>query len=87
MSETWNEATIETVKKKGGKEILLRNIYAGMENHPLVTPFHKEVWRSDKQQPRYQNQIRRCLTTLTNNGTLIRVSKGKYSLKDKANSK
>ena len=87
MSETWNEATIETVKKKGGKEILLKDIYAGMESHPLITPFHKEVWRSDKQQLRYQNQIRRCLTTLRRNGILVLESRGVYSLKEKAISK
>ena len=60
MPETWNEAIIETIKIQGGNKIPTKDIYAGMESHPLITPFHKEVWRSDKQQMRYQNQIRRC---------------------------
>lgn len=85
MPENWNEAIIGTVKKKGGKEILLQDIYAGMENHPLVTPRLKEPWKTDKQL-RYHTWINSYLSVLVRKGILVRVSRGVYSLNDKASS-
>lgn len=86
MNENWNEAIIETVKKLGGKEILLRDIYAGMESRPLVKPYHKEPWRA-KLQPRFHTWINSYLSALVKKGVLVRVSRGMYSLKDKTTPK
>ena len=86
MSETWKEAIIKIIMKKGGKEISVKDIQAGMENHPKVTPKHKEPWRANLQ-PRYHTAINKILSDLVKDGILVRVSRGIYSLKDKASSR
>ena len=85
MHETWEEAITKIVKNNGGEEISVKDIQAGMENHPLVTSHHKKPWRENLQ-PRYHTWINSYLSSLVNNGVLIRVSRGMYSLKDKASS-
>ena len=60
MSETSEEAILETMKRLGGEEIPLKKIYDGMDTHPLVTPYHGKSWKSGKQS-RYECWIKKSL--------------------------
>jgi len=75
----WEKAIIEAIRSRGGKGIHLQDIYKEMVHHPLVTHYHKEPWKPGGQ-PRYQNQIRRRLTSLKRKGTVVRIVRGIYSL-------
>ena len=86
MFETWDEAIIRIVKNNGSEEISVKDIQAGMENHPLVTSHHKKPWRANLQ-PRYHTAINKTLSNLVRDDSLDRVSTGIYSLKNKAISK
>ena len=77
-NETWNEAILRIVRAKAGV-ISLPEIYQEMEQHPLVTPRHRELW--DNGQPRYQCAIRRRLTTLCRRSEVrnVNVGRGLYT--------
>ena len=75
MSETWNEAILRIVREQAGV-ISLQEIYQEIEQHPLVTPRHRELWKNG--QPNYQCAIRRGLTTLYRRGEVRRVGQGLY---------
>ena len=76
MSETWDEAILRIVRASPGV-ISLRGIYQEMEQHPLVTLYHREPWKKGGQ-PSYQCATRRRLTTLCERGEVRRVDRGLY---------
>ncbi|TAK01650.1 hypothetical protein EPO44_08935 [bacterium] len=77
--EHWKKTVLGFIEQRGWDVVRLQEIYAEMENHPLVTPYHMQPWRPGLQ-PRYQCWIRRYLTDLVREGNIRRVSRGKYSL-------
>ncbi len=74
MSETWDEAVLKVLK---GRQVVmsLQEIYEGMENHPLVTPYHKQY---EYGQPSYHNYIRSILAKLKKSGAVRHVSRSRY---------
>ena len=74
MSDIWEEAVLRIVK--ANKEVTsLQEIYREMENHPLVTPHHRELWGG---QPNYHHWIRSVLAKLRKRGAIQRVGRGRY---------
>ena len=49
MTETWNEAVLSVLRRRRAV-MSLKEIYEAMDNHPLITPHHKDMWGS---QPNY----------------------------------
>lgn len=79
MSETWEEAILHTMKRLGGKGLPLQKIYKGMETHSLVTPYHGQSWKPDKQ-ARYECWIRSVLARLKKKGLVKQIARAIYSL-------
>lgn len=76
MSDTWEQAVLRVISNRG-EPMFLKDVYKEMENHPLVTPYHKELWES---QARYKHWIRSTLARLCNERKVTRVERGIYSL-------
>ena len=74
MSETWNEAVLNVLRRRQAV-MSLQEIYEGMENHPLVTPHHKQYSHG---QPNYHHWIRSSLRRLKVNGAVRHVSHSRY---------
>lgn len=74
MAETWEEAVLYVLSKKG-TVMSLREIYRSMEDHPLVTHFHREYSSS---QERYKDWIRSRLANLKRQGCVEHVGRGLY---------
>lgn len=74
MSETWDEAVLRIVRANAGP-ISLQEIYQEMEQHPLVTPHHREEWGH---QPRYHHWIRSSLGRLKNENKVRHVGRSLY---------
>jgi len=77
MTDTWEQAVLRVISNKGREPIHLRDIYKEMENHPLVTHYHNELWGS---QAKYKHWIRSALARLKNEGKIVRVERAIYSL-------
>ena len=75
MAETWEEAVLRIVRNYEGP-IALQEIYRQMENHPLVTPHHRELWRG---QPNYHHWIRSLLAKLKDRGAIQHVGRSLYN--------
>ena len=75
MSETWEEAILRIVRAKEG-DISLQEIYRAIESHPLVTPYHKELW---DRQPRYHHWVRSELAKVCKRGAIRHVGRGLYT--------
>lgn len=75
MSESWEETVLRIVRAKNGA-ISLQEIYRAMEQHPLVTPHHREEWRG---QPNYHHWIRSAMARLNHRGAVRRVGRGLYT--------
>jgi hypothetical protein len=74
---TWKIAVLEVLKGHSGKPVDLQDIYVELWRHPLVTDRHGESW-SPGLQHRCGGWIRRCLTTLVEEGTVERIKKSTY---------
>ena len=74
MPDTWEEAVLRIVKTNKGA-ISLQEIYRKLESHPLVTPYHRELWTK---QPYYHHWIRAALGKLKNRGAIQHVGLGLY---------
>jgi hypothetical protein len=74
-SETWAEAILGTVRSHRGT-ISLQEIYAAMENHPVVTAYHKELV---KRTPRFHLWIGSLLTKLVRKRAVSRVGLALYT--------
>ena len=72
--KTWKEEILKVISK-AKHPIALREIYKAMRNSDLVTPWHLEPWKGDKQL-RYENQIRRELTNLRREERIHWISRG-----------
>lgn len=80
MVESWKEIALQAVVSLGGSNIQLEDIYKEVMHHPRVTPYYRDPWKPGGQ-PRYQCWIRKELTKLVRDGSLIRVSTGAYSVR------
>jgi len=78
--QTWNNAVITALRRAGGSEVPLEQIYSLVRRTSLVTPEHLQPRKSGGQ-PKYQCWVRRCLTNLTKAGIVRRVDRGTYSLR------
>ena len=74
MTEGWDEAVLEVLRRTG-RNTTLQEIYREMEDHPLVTPRHKEYWGG---QPNYQHSIRSSLARLKKRGVVSQVGRAVY---------
>ena len=77
--DDWEETVFSIVEAAHGDPLSLADIYASLETHPIVTPYHREPWKKGGQ-PRFECWARRCLTTLVREHRIVRVSRGNYSI-------
>lgn len=76
---TWESAILEAIRRLGGRNVALQDIYVEMRKSPVVTSRHLNEWATHGQ-PRYECWIRRCLTTLIRKRAVVRVATATYSL-------
>lgn len=76
MSDTWEQAILIVISNRG-EPMFLQDIYKEMENHPIVTAHHEELWGG---QANYKHWIRSALARLKSKGKIIHVERAIYSL-------
>jgi hypothetical protein len=79
-NETWDNAIVEAIQRKGGQEASSKEIRSEMMANPIVTDFHLQPWRSGKQL-KYECWINKRLSELVRKRIIKRVSRARYSLK------
>jgi hypothetical protein len=72
--ETWEAAVLRIIRshKEG---ISIQEIYKAMENHPLVTAYHRELWGN---QPNFHLWIRSALDKLKQQGDVRHVDRALF---------
>jgi hypothetical protein len=77
LNMSWKDAILEVIRQRNGREITLQEIYKEVMTLPIVTEFHKEPWKPEKQ-PKYECWIRSSLSDLVKDGSITRSRKAVY---------
>ncbi len=72
MGETWEEAVLAVLSEAPDRAWTLAEIYGRIEERPIVSRRHREIWGSH---PNFHHWVRSTLARLKRRGLVLRVGR------------